>query len=93
MKRKTILAVIFLAICGCGTPTVKPSPCPDNTGVRIFLPDGTLGAVICCQHKADCYKQGHALCNTYDITQADNESSSQFKTGDSVVEYTIHCNK
>ncbi len=87
------LSLLCMWSMGCGDPkkaTAAPI-CDNMTQSSVKLPDGTLGAVVCCQHKADCYKLGTLACGTYKITQANNAPASDFVTGETVSEYVIVC--
>lgn len=93
MLKSKILAVTLTAcMWACGGVDKPAAPmCQENTATQIALPDGSKGGVICCQHRADCYKLGTKVCNTYDITLANNTTSTDFATNDHPVEYVVQC--
>lgn len=92
MKWYLIALLPLMAGCGLGgTPTSTTPICEEHSATEVKLPDGSKGGVICCQHRADCYKLGTKVCGTYDITLANNATASDFATGDRVAEYVLSC--
>jgi hypothetical protein len=75
-----------------GAVLVCMAGCSRTNSVEVRLPNAAVGAVIHCQHKADCYLQASRVCGgPYDILQADDKPANDFTTSPGVVEYVIEC--
>jgi hypothetical protein len=94
--KPTILLVLLPIIWACSapadkTPVVAATPCQEGVYQPIHLPDGAEGAVICCQHRAMCYKGGTTVCGTYNILLGHDAVVQDFSTSAYPVEYVIQC--
>jgi hypothetical protein len=83
MRYLVMLAVLALAATGCATK---------SSSLAVRLPNGNIGAIVKCKHKAECFNLATIICaSPYQVLEANDEATNDFHSSYERVEYVVEC--
>ena len=83
MKHCIVLVVLALTVVGCAAK---------SSSLAVRLPNGNIGAIVKCKHKAECFNLATIICaSPYQVLEANDTPTNDFHSSYESVEYVVEC--